>query len=74
MIHPVTFRYHFIGAFHTCCNHSLDLLESHLNWEPQTNLPLLERIGKVAEGLLAERELAYWEQNHQVDITNVLKH
>ena len=59
MIHPVTFRYHFIGAFHTCCNHSLGVLESHLNWEPQTNLPLLERIGKVAEGLLAERELAY---------------
>lgn len=59
MVHPVTFRYHFIGDFEECCNHSLQLLESHLNWELQTQLPLLERIANVAQGLLAERESTY---------------
>jgi len=37
----------------------LQLLESHLGWEPQTELPLLKRISRVAEGLLAQREERY---------------
>ena len=57
MIHPVTFA--IISLVLSIYCFLSDLLESHLNWEPQTNLPLLERIGKVAEGRLAERELAY---------------
>ena len=59
VVHPVTFRYHFIGDFEACCEHSLQLLESHLNWTPQTKLPLLERIARVAGGLLAKREEQY---------------
>ena len=59
MIHPVSFRYHFIGDFDACCEHTLNLLEAHLKWESQSELPLLERIAKVASGLLAEREEKY---------------
>ena len=59
MVHPVAFRYLFIGDFDSCCEHTLNLLETHLKWEPQTHLPLLERIAKVAVGLLSEREVKY---------------
>ena len=65
MVHPVAFRYYFVGDFKACCEHTLSLLENHLDWEPQAHLPLLERIAKVAGGLLAEREEKYLGQAQQ---------
>ena len=59
VVHPVSFRYLFVGDFDACCEHTLNLLETHLKWAPQTDLPLLARIAKVAGGLLAEREEKY---------------
>ncbi len=59
VVHPVSFRYHFIGDFEACCEHSLDLLESHLGLDSNTELALLKRIARVADGLLAEREVEY---------------
>ena len=59
VIHPIAFRYQFIGDFEEATEHSLTLLESHLEVPVKTDLPLLERIHYVASGLLAKRERSY---------------
>ena len=59
VIHPIAFRYQFIGDFEEATEHSLALLESHLEVPIKADLPLLERIRYVASGLLAQREKAY---------------
>ena len=59
VIHPIAFRYQFIGDFEEATEHSLTLLESHLEVPVKTDLPLLERIHYVASGLLAKRECSY---------------
>jgi len=59
VIHPIAFRYQFIGDFEEATEHSLTLLESHLQAPVKTDLPLLERIHYVASGLLAKRERSY---------------
>ena len=62
VIHPIAFRYQFIGDFEEATEHSLALLESHLEVPIKPDLPLLERIRYVASGLLAQREKAYFGQ------------
>ena len=59
VIHPIAFRYQFIGDFEEATEHSLTLLESHLEVPVKADLPLLERIRYVASGLLAQREKSY---------------
>jgi 1-acyl-sn-glycerol-3-phosphate acyltransferase len=59
VIHPIAFRYQFIGDFEEATEHSLLLLESHLKEPVNTDLPLLQRIRYVASGLLAQREMSY---------------
>ena len=59
VIHPIAFRYQFIGDFEEAIEHSLVLLESHLKEPIKADLPLLERIYCVASGLLAQREISY---------------
>ena len=59
VIHPIAFRYQFIGDFEEAIEHSLVLLESHLKDPVKADLPLLERISYVASGLLAQREMSY---------------
>jgi 1-acyl-sn-glycerol-3-phosphate acyltransferase len=60
VIHPIAFRYQFIGDFEEATEHSLTLLESHLEVPVKADLPLLDRIGYVASGLLAQREKSYF--------------
>ena len=59
VIHPIAFRYQFIGDFEEATEYSLALLESHLDVPSKAGLPLLERIRYVASGLLAQREKTY---------------
>jgi len=59
VIHPIVFRYQFIGDFEEATEYSLTLLESYLDVPVKADLPLLERIRYVASGLLAQREKSY---------------
>ena len=62
VIHPVIFRYHFIGDFQACTEHTLGLLEKHLKTTSDPALPLLDRIQHVSTALLGERESVYLGQ------------
>lgn len=62
VIHPVAFRYFFRGDISTALAPSLDALERRLSWQPQSALPLQERIIKVGYALLALKEIEYFGQ------------
>lgn len=59
VVHPVAIRYSFPFDVESAAARVLDDIEKRLTWRPSRDLPLLERFRKVAEGLLALKELQY---------------
>jgi 1-acyl-sn-glycerol-3-phosphate acyltransferase len=60
VIHPVAIRYRYAGTdLAADLAPSLARIEQRLSWQPQTHLPLQERIVKLGQGLLALKEVEY---------------
>ena len=59
LIHPIAIKYVFEGDIDAWANASLTRLEERLGWQSGEHLPLFGRIARVADGILALREIEY---------------
>jgi len=59
VIHPVALRYTFPGDLRASVEPVLDKIERRLSWRPQRQMPLLERVRKLGNALLAVKEIEY---------------
>jgi 1-acyl-sn-glycerol-3-phosphate acyltransferase len=59
VIHPVFVRYFFEGDIATTITPVLKEIETRLSWQPQSHLPLRDRIVKAGHALLALKEIEY---------------
>ena len=59
VIHPVFVRYFFEGDIAATLEPVLQEIEARLSWQPQSLLPLRERIVKAGHALLALKEMEY---------------
>jgi len=59
VLHPVFVRYFFEGEIATAMAPVLQEIETRLSWQPQSHLPLRERIVKAGHALLALKEMEY---------------
>ena len=59
VVHPVFVRYFFEGDLEAAIAPVLREIEARLSWQPQSHLPLRERIVKVGHALLALKEMEY---------------
>jgi 1-acyl-sn-glycerol-3-phosphate acyltransferase len=59
VIHPVFVRYFFEGDIGATIGPVLQDIEKRLSWQPQTQLPLRERLVKAGHALLALKEIEY---------------
>lgn len=59
VIHPVFIRYFFEGNLREALMPVIEEIEKRLSWQPQTQLPLRERIIRTGEGLLTLKEIEY---------------
>ena len=60
IVHPIGIKYVFEGDIEQACDRVLSKLETkYLNWKPQRDLPLIDRLVKVGNGLLTLKELQY---------------
>ncbi|MEZ6092334.1 MAG: 1-acyl-sn-glycerol-3-phosphate acyltransferase [Pirellulaceae bacterium] len=59
VIHPVAIKYVFEGDIYEWADRSLTAIEERLTWSPVPGQPLRERITRVADGLLALKEVQY---------------
>lgn len=59
VVHPVALKYKFLGDVERSARIVLAEIEARLSWQPQEDLPLVERVMKVGQGLLALKEIEY---------------
>lgn len=59
VIHPVFIRYFFEGNLEQSITPVVESVERRLSWQPQVQLPLRERIGKIGGALLDLKEIEY---------------
>jgi len=59
VVHPVFIRYFFEGDLATEIEPVMREIETRLSWQPQTHLPLRERVLKVGQALLSLKEIEY---------------
>jgi 1-acyl-sn-glycerol-3-phosphate acyltransferase len=59
VVHPVFVRYFFEGDLAAAIAPVLQEIEARLSWQPQSHLPLRERIVKAGHALLALKEMEY---------------
>src|SRR5262249_22420066 len=62
VLHPIAVKYFFGGDIRSACDDVLTEIEHRLTWQPQRQLPLLERIIKVGSALLSLKEIEYFGQ------------
>ena len=62
VIHPVAIRYYFRGDLTAALGSALGDIEKRLSWRPQAGLPIVERVAKVGQALLALKEMEYLGQ------------
>ncbi len=67
VIHPIFIRYFFEGDLRKAVIPVIEEIEHRFSWQPQTQLPLLERIRKVGEGLLSLKEIEYFQAHQSGD-------
>ncbi len=61
VIHPVFIRYFFEGDLQQSVIPVVEKIERRLSWQPQTQLPLRERIAKIGGALLSLKEMEYFQ-------------
>jgi 1-acyl-sn-glycerol-3-phosphate acyltransferase len=59
VVHPVFVRYFFEGDLTATLSPVLQEIETRLSWQPQSHLPLRERVIKAGYALLALKEIEY---------------
>jgi len=59
VVHPVGLRYRFMGNLQQSLGPVLDAIEHRLSWQPQRNLPLVDRVAKIGRALLCLKEVEY---------------
>ncbi len=59
VVHPVALKYRFDGEIESSVAGVLSDIESRLSWQPQVGKPLLERVEKIGQALLALKEVEY---------------
>jgi 1-acyl-sn-glycerol-3-phosphate acyltransferase len=59
VIHPVALRYRFTGDVNKSITPVLTDIEQRLSWQPQRDMPLVARITKVGQAMLALKEIEY---------------
>jgi 1-acyl-sn-glycerol-3-phosphate acyltransferase len=59
VLHPVFIRYFFEGDLAATISPVLQEIEARLSWQPQSHLPLRERVIKAGHALLALKEIEY---------------
>src|SRR6266446_4409763 len=59
VVHPIFIRYFFEGDITSTLAPVLHEIESRLSWQPQSHLPLRDRIVKAGHALLALKEIEY---------------
>lgn len=59
VVHPVGIKYLFQGDLEKACDDVLTRIEEKLSWRPSRDLPLVDRLIKVGNGLLTLKELQY---------------
>ncbi|WP_218934576.1 1-acyl-sn-glycerol-3-phosphate acyltransferase [Rosistilla ulvae] len=59
VVHPIAIKYVFQGDIYEWADRSLTAIEQRLTWEPNRDQPLRKRITRVADGLLALKEVQY---------------
>jgi hypothetical protein len=59
VVHPVFVRYFFEGDVAATLTPVLQEIEARLSWQPQSQLPLRERIVKAGHALLGLKEIEY---------------
>lgn len=60
VVHPVAIRYFFEGDVRAAVEPVLRDIEHRLSWQPQTGVPLAERIEKIGGALLTLKEIEYF--------------
>lgn len=65
VIHPVFIRYFFEGDLRKTVLPVVEEIEKRLSWQPQSQLPLGERILKAGAALLALKEIEYLGEPRQ---------
>lgn len=64
VVHPIGIKYLYQGDIKSTCERILSRLESEcLNWRPSSDLPLIDRLIKVGDGLLTMKELQFGIKN-----------
>ena len=71
---PVGVRYHYVDDPTPDLHAVMNQLEQKLFWRPRADDPLVERIYRVAEGILALKELEYTETISSAPIPERLQH
>ncbi|HVT28396.1 MAG TPA: 1-acyl-sn-glycerol-3-phosphate acyltransferase [Lacipirellulaceae bacterium] len=61
VIHPIATRYAFNGDLAKSLSPDLDALEKIVSWQPQHQLPLVDRITKIGKALLSLKEIEYFD-------------
>lgn len=59
VIHPVAIRYRFDGDLEAAVLPELERFEKSFSWQPQSHLPMVDRIAKIAKALLTLKEVEY---------------
>lgn len=59
VVHPVALRYFFEGDLTATLSPVLEEVEQRLTWQSQRHLPLIDRIVKIGDALLALKESEY---------------
>lgn len=59
VVQPTFIRYFFDGEIEPAVTPVLGEIEQRLSWQKQDHLPLIDRIEKVAESLLVQREIEH---------------
>jgi hypothetical protein len=59
VVHPIAIKYYYRGDIQRAADEVLTDIEHRLTWQPQRNVPLLERILKGGTALLTLKELEY---------------
>lgn len=65
VVHPVGIKYVYTGDIQRTCDEVLTRLEHKLTWRSQKDMPLIDRIVKLGNGMLTLKEIEHGITNHQ---------
>jgi len=74
VMHPVFVRYFFEGDLEATLTPVLREIETRLSWQPQSHLPMRERIVKAGHALLALKEMEYFGATQSGSVKERLAH